>query len=119
MRRIFLLFVVALGLNACGSPVSASNGDPTVPLSQAGTYSYTLTFTGEPAGCNPQVQQDDLADNGCFVMPMDCAEDRFSLTSDGGSVESLASSGTLYLSAGNWTGSTQAPCPWTLTLTPQ
>ena len=121
MRRTVLL-LLAIAVAGCGPPLTASSSSATVPVSQAGTFTYSLTFIdvpAQPAGCNPQAPIDDLAENGCLTLAVSCAGQPFSLTSDGGSVEPLAASGTLYLGTGNWTGKAAAPCAWTLTLTPQ
>jgi hypothetical protein len=118
------LLTLALAVPACGSTSAtptvvrgsgATNGGVIV-ISQAATYAYTLT-----GGCP------DATSLGAIG---------FRIVSDGGQVDWLRASGTIYLTPGNWSGqdgeqtiadpainlpSTFAPNPcysWVMTLTP-
>jgi hypothetical protein len=101
--------VVAFAMVACGavSGSSSSNGG-VVPIAQSGTYSYTAKIT-PPTGVSNQ----GVA--GCSGYTL-------TLTSDGGTIETLAASGKLYFTAGNWTGALNGSggtgCQWAVNLTP-
>jgi hypothetical protein len=113
-RRINARFLglcgVAFVTAACGavSGSSSSNGG-VVPISQSGTYSYTTTITSPTPGASNQ------GSGGCSGFSV-------TLTNDGGTIENLAASGTLYFTAGNWTGALDGSgnlgCQWAVTLTP-
>lgn len=108
--RVIGLCVVALVTVACGavSGSSSSNGG-VVPISQSGTYSYTVTITSPTPGVSNQG-------------PGDCSGFTLTLTNEGGTIETLAAGGRLYFTAGNWTGalngSGSTGCQWAVNLTP-
>jgi hypothetical protein len=114
MKCVVLLAGVGLLAVACGSPIQASSGQNSgaFPISQAGTYSYTL----DPSGCAGSPDFELLSDSG---------------KSDIINIAGTTVSGQLYLSVGNWTGSCGTVLPngtfsavpadnpgWSITLTP-
>ena len=109
VRRIPLMVAVAVVATGCGAaPVdgsSATNGG-VVPIAQSGTYAYKVTI---PSTGPPQT-------------PTDCSSVHLVLTDDAGTIEPLGKSGSLYFTAGNWTGSLDGSnglgCQWKVTLTP-
>ena len=105
-----LLVAVAVVTAGCGAAAvdgsSTANGG-VVPVGQSGTYAYNVTIT-PPGSQQP---------------PIDCSGVNLALTNDSGTIEHLGKSGSLYFSAGNWTGSLEGPtngagCEWKVTLTP-
>lgn len=97
--------VLAFLASACGEidGTSTTNGG-IVPVSQSGTYAYTVTIAPLPS-----------------YGPSDCTGAILILTS-GSTTNMLNATGSLYFAAGNWTGflslGDDATCEWTLTLTP-
>jgi hypothetical protein len=103
--------MVAVAVVAAGCGTAAVNGSSTtnggvVPVAQSGTYAYKVTI---PPPSQPQ-------------LPTDCNGVHLVLTNDSGTIESLGKSGSLYFTAGNWTGSLDGTnglgCEWKVTLTP-
>jgi hypothetical protein len=91
----------------CGSGgCSSSTNGGVVPVAQSGTYAYRVTI---PSPRPPQ-------------LPTDCSGVYLVLTDGSGTIESLGKSGSLYFTAGNWTGSLDGTntlgCDWKVTLTP-
>ena len=104
-----LLVAIAVAAAGCGAAEvdgsSTTNGG-VVPVAQSGTYAYKVTIP--PAGPSQ--------------LATDCGGDHLVLTNDFGTIESLGKSGSLYVTAGNWTGSLNGGfgpgCEWKVTLTP-
>jgi hypothetical protein len=85
VRKGWLVLMILGFLAACGSPeptsieASASTNGGVIPITQAGTYRYAVS---DECGIGSTLR----------------------LTSDTGAVDYLGATGTLYLTAGNWTG---------------
>jgi hypothetical protein len=104
---------------ACGqiSGTSGTNGG-VIPISQSGTYNYSLTITPPPPP--PCVSNQGTIQIPCQG-PVDCSGFTLTLTS-GDTIDTLNGSGSLYFAAGNWTGALEGggspDCQWAVTLTP-
>jgi hypothetical protein len=114
------LFLVSFVTSACGQlDGSSSTNGGIVPISQSGTYNYTVTIT--PPSPPPCPTNDGTIQIPCLQEPIDCTGLTLALTS-GDTTENLNTSGSLYFAAGNWTGTLQGggspECQWTVTLTP-
>jgi hypothetical protein len=103
--------MVAVAVTAAGCGAAAVDGSSTtnagvVPIAQSGTYAYKVTI---PSPGPPR-------------LPTDCSGVHLVLVNDSGTIENLGKSGSLYFSAGNWTGSLDGTnglgCEWQVTLTP-
>jgi hypothetical protein len=99
------LFLVAFVAAACGEiDGSSSTNGGIVPISQSGTYAYTVTITAPSS----------VPASQCSGLILGLA--------DGNVNNTLNATGSLYFAAGNWTGTLSGggsvECEWTLTLTP-
>lgn len=106
MPLMVAVAVLAVGCGGAAVDGSSTTNGGVVPVGQSGTYAYTVTI---PPPGPPR-------------LPTDCNGVHLVLTNDFGTIESLGTSGSLYFTAGNWTGSLDGVngigCEWKVTLTP-
>jgi hypothetical protein len=106
MPLMVAVAVVAAGCGAAEVDGSSTTNGGVVPVAQSGTYAYRVT----------------IPPPGPSQLATDCSGAHLVLTNDSGTIESLGKSGSLYFTAGNWTGSLNGGfgpgCEWKVTLTP-
>jgi|SRR5665213_358013 len=148
MRKLLILAAFALTLSACGTQTLTIQGGSTtnggvIPIAAAATYSYQLTFPSNRTGCAPTYSYAPppgyYGIGGQYTAPpastVYSPPQHFYLVSDSGKHDLLsdgvrsASSGSVYLTPGNWraatpadgsdpaSGDTSYPCAWSVVLT--